>query len=110
MIEREKDHQKAIAYYQKAIDNGSYYLAYENIAKLLFTQNKIAEAKEFIEQSLKVLPNNPSLWFYLTYSEYKLGNMDQALQAAKNAFILSPSQQTYYTYSRLKDNLPLEEN
>lgn len=110
MIEREKDYEKAISYYQKAIDNGEYYLAYENIAKLLVLQNKPKEAKEFIEQSLKVLPNNSNLWLYLAYSEYKLGNKDQALQAAKNAFILSPSQQSYYVYNKLKENLPLEIN
>ncbi|MDO8638124.1 MAG: tetratricopeptide repeat protein [Candidatus Daviesbacteria bacterium] len=109
MVEKE-DYKKALSYYQKAIENGSYYLAYENVAKLLLAQNKITEAKEFSEQSLKVLPNNPNLWLSLAYSEYKLGNKDQALYAAKNAFLLSPSQQTYYIYSRLKDNLPLETN
>ncbi len=110
MIEREKDYKKALDYYQKAIDNGKYYLAYENIAKLIFIQNKPKEAKEFIEQSLKILPNNSNLWLILSYSEYKLGNKEKALQAAKNAFILLPSQQNYNIYTRLKDNLPLETN
>lgn len=110
MIEREKDYEKAINYYQKSIDNGKYYLAYENIAKLLFIQNKSKEAKEFIEQSLRILPNNSNLWLILSYSEYRLGNKEKALQAAKNAFILLPSKQNYNIYSRLKDNLPLEIN
>lgn len=110
MFEREKDYKKAFEYYQRSISNGSYYLAYENIAKLLFTQNKPKEAKEFIENSLKILPNNANLWLNLAYSEYKLGNKDQALQAAQNAFILSPSQQTSYIYTKLKNNLPLEAN
>lgn len=34
IYEREKNYQKAKEYYQKAIDNGQYYLAYENLLKL----------------------------------------------------------------------------
>jgi len=34
IYEREKNYQKATEYYQKAIDNGQYYLAYENLLKL----------------------------------------------------------------------------
>lgn len=110
IIEKEKDYEKAINYYQKSIDNGKYYLAYENIAKLLLAQKQYTETKNFTESSLKILPNNSNLWRTLAYAEYNLGNKAQALQAAKNAFILSPTQQSYYTYNNLSKNLPLETN
>lgn len=109
MVEKE-DYRKALSYYQKAINNGSYYLAYENIAKVLLIQKKFAETKEFTESSLKTLPNNSNLWESLAFAEYNLGNKEQALKAAENAFILSPTQQTYYLYNNLSKNLPLETN
>lgn len=109
VYEKKGDYKKAKEYYQKAINNGKYYLAYENVAKITFFQENDAKfAKEFIQQSLQLLPNNTNLWFILSLSEYKLGNKEEALKAAKNALILSPTEQNYYLYSRLSQNLPLE--
>lgn len=108
VYERKGDFIKAKQYYQKAIDNGNYYLAYENVAKILFFHEDTKLAKEFTSESLKSLPNNANLWFILSLAEYKLGNKEEALQAAKNSVLLSPSEQNYYVYSRLSQNLPLE--
>lgn len=108
MEERKGDYEKAGEYYKKAIDNGNYYLAYENYAGILLFHKDPKEAKEFIEESLKYLPYNSKLWFFLALSEYKLDNKQNALEAAKNAYQLSTNQQTYYIYSRLLQNQPLE--
>ncbi len=35
IYEREKNYKKAAEYYQKSVSNGQYYLAYENLAKIL---------------------------------------------------------------------------
>lgn len=59
--EQENDLDKALSYYKKAIDNGNYYLAYENYAKILIKQKKFDEAKEFIKDTLKYFPNNENL-------------------------------------------------
>lgn len=58
IYERYKDLPKAETYYKKAIDNGVYYLAYENYLNILIKQNKLQEAKEFAKQALQILPNN----------------------------------------------------
>lgn len=108
VAERKKEYSLAKNYYQKAIDNGQYYLAYENLANILFFQEDPQKAKEFTEESLKKLPQNAKLWLVLSMSEYKLNNKDVALQAARNSYLLSPSPQAYYLYSRLSENLPIE--
>lgn len=107
--ERNGDYKKAKEYYQKAVDNGNYYLAFENLASIyLFRDNNPLEAKKFTENSLRKLPLNAKLWFILAISEYQLGNSQQALEASRQAYTLSPAQETYYIYSRLSQNLPLE--
>lgn len=52
---------EALVLYKTAIDNGQYYLAYENYAKILVKQGKVKEARNFIEESLKLLPENQEL-------------------------------------------------
>lgn len=108
MFERKNDLSTAKIYYQKAIDNGQYYLAYENLAKIYLKTESPENAITFTEKSLRILPNNSTLWFVLAVSEYKLGNKDKALTAARNAYLLNQNQQNLYIYSRLSQNLPLD--
>lgn len=61
IAEREKNYSLARQYYQKAIDNGHYYLAYENMAKLLYFHFTKAEAKSFAREALRFLPYNQTL-------------------------------------------------
>lgn len=108
MLERKNDLTGAKKYYQKAVDNGQYYLAYENLAKIYLRTESPENTITFTEKSLIILPNNSTLWFVLAVSEYKLGNKDKALIAAKNAYLLNQNQQNSYIYSRLSQNLPLD--
>lgn len=55
------NYDRALGLYKKAIDNGQYYLAYENYARLLIRQEKYEEAKEFIVNTLKYFPENITL-------------------------------------------------
>lgn len=52
---------KASEHYLHAIENGNYYLAYGNYAKILIKQGKEKEALKFIKDSLKILPENTEL-------------------------------------------------
>jgi tetratricopeptide (TPR) repeat protein len=48
--------------YKKAIDNGNYYLAYENYAGILIKEGKTKEAEDFLENNaLKYFPENQNL-------------------------------------------------
>jgi hypothetical protein len=55
--QRQGDIARAEAAYFKSVQNGAYLLAYENYAGLLLTENKITEAREFLEQ--RALPRFP---------------------------------------------------
>lgn len=72
IIEREGDLETATLYYKKAIDNGHYYLAYENYALILIKQEKFKEAEEFIKNSLLYFPQNQRLIQYLQYIKQQI--------------------------------------
>jgi len=66
VYEQEKNYQKASEYYQKSIDNGQYYLAYENMAKILVLQEKVnpiagRKTDEFLRKALEMFPENNNL-------------------------------------------------
>ncbi|MCR4313429.1 MAG: tetratricopeptide repeat protein, partial [Candidatus Roizmanbacteria bacterium] len=72
IYEREKNYQKAAEYYKKAIDNGQYYLAYENLAKILVLhENDQKKTDEFLRKSLKLFPENQNLLLLNTYFQEK---------------------------------------
>lgn len=60
VYQREGSDDKAIEMYQKAIDNGHYHLAYENLALILAKRND-PRVKQVLEQGLTQLPNNETL-------------------------------------------------
>lgn len=60
-MEEEGELTKATEYYGRAISNGRYYLAYGNYARVLLKQQRWEEAKSFLENSLKLYPNNQEL-------------------------------------------------
>ena len=60
--EIEGKQKKAAQAYLKAINNGDYYLAYENYAGLLIKQKKYQQAKQFLEkQAIPRFPYNQKL-------------------------------------------------
>lgn len=59
--ERVGELEKAEDLYKRAIDNGNYYLAIENYARVLLLQEKKDDARIFLEEMLKYFPNNARL-------------------------------------------------
>jgi len=105
------DFKTAEEYYKNAIKNKTYYFpAYEDYGKLLlFHDNSNGNrAKEFLEGSVSLFPQNASLWLYMSIAYYKLGLNREALIAAKRAFDLQPNQNTRSVYYNLKNNIPLK--
>ena len=73
--EREKNYQKATEYYQKAIGNGQYYLAYENMAKILVLHgNDPKKAVEFLKKSLELFPKDEILQQLQVYYQQKISH------------------------------------
>ena len=108
IYERQSEFDRAIESYKKAVDNGVDSLAFENLANLLFLKKGSYESQEFVSNAVLKLPYNPRLWLLLALSEYDLGNKEAALIAAKNAYNLSPSDQTYYVYSTILQGKKLD--
>jgi len=107
--EREGRLDRAEAGYKKAVENGGYYLAYENLASLyLFKQKDFQKARNFSEDSLRFLPYNPKLWFILALAEYRLGEKERALRAARTAHRLHPTAHSLFLLSRLEQNQQFE--
>lgn len=66
--EKRGDSAKAEQYYKKAIENGVYYLAYENYARILVKQGKLPEARAFLEETgLRTFPQNPRMLYIYEY-------------------------------------------
>ncbi|MDR3605960.1 MAG: hypothetical protein P4M08_01110 [Oligoflexia bacterium] len=62
VYERFDDEGRAEKAYRRSIESGVYYLAYENLAKLLIRQHRYGEALDFLQtQALPIFPNNQSL-------------------------------------------------
>lgn len=62
IYEREKNIQKASQCYHKSINNGQYYLAYENLARILVLYGKNKNnTREFLKTALKTYPGDQKL-------------------------------------------------
>ena len=72
IYEREKNYQVAAEYYQKAINNGQYYLAYENLAKILVLHgNDQKKTEEFLQNTVRLFPRNQNLLLINAYFQEK---------------------------------------
>lgn len=107
--ERLGDTAKTEALYRTSIEKGNYYLAYENLAKLLFFQKKDhKEAQQAAAQGLRQFPTSVNLWLVYAIASYEVGEHNEAVSAARQLYALSPSGQTAEILSRITNNLPLE--
>ena len=107
--ERLGDTQKAEALYRTSMDRGSYYLAYENLAKLLlFKKEKPQEAKDVASRGLTAFRTSANLWLVYTVASYQTGNKNEAIAAARRLYALAPNDQTAAILSKITNNLPLE--
>ena len=61
VYQRKGDFEKAKQLYRLSITNGDYYLAYENLAVLIFNTEDRTKTIEFLNSALKKLPHNPKL-------------------------------------------------
>jgi len=68
--EREQNFSKAQECYERAIHNGQYVLAYENLAKILVLHGKDKQkAEAFLKKALEIFPDDTNLRQINGYSE-----------------------------------------
>ena len=66
-LEAAGDATGAAEAYKIAIENGRYYLAYENYARFLIVTNQLQEAQEFLNEATKQFPHNQTLQEFANY-------------------------------------------
>ena len=108
VYQNEKNYPKAKELYKKVLETSDYYLAHENLSSIYLAEEDYRQARDFTDNALKKLPNNSLLWLNLAIAEYKLGNKEKALEAAKNSYQLNPNPQTRYIYSQLSQDKELK--
>ncbi len=96
--------------YEKALSlNKNNVQVIENLSYLLLFYYDLQAAKQTLEKAVKEYPARPKLWYFLSLTNYKLENKDEALENIKRAYQLNPSDkdivQIYYL---LQNNLPIE--
>ena len=104
--ERAGQLDQALNYYQKSIDNGQYYLAYQNKARILLQQDPAA-ATSFIESSLSLFPQNLSLWQYYVAALVAQQEWEKARAVAERLYRGAPSVETADLYRYVQENTPL---
>ncbi len=97
---------KAESSFRKAIENtNTFYLPYENLAELLLNFADPNSAIDFIHQTSNKMPLDSLLWYDLALSYYKVGNYQQAIEAAEQAYLLNPKdEQSSKLYQALLSN------
>ncbi|KKP61651.1 MAG: hypothetical protein UR59_C0003G0007 [Candidatus Woesebacteria bacterium GW2011_GWA1_34_41] len=90
--QNKNDLEKAEGYYLKSIENGNYYLAFENYALVLLKQKKYTKAKEFLNTNIKYFPQNTNMIQLLALSYYFTGDTDTAIKVVQYLIDNSPTE------------------
>ena len=67
-----------------------YWAAYNALGNLLIELNKPDEAEEFLRQSLKIKPEQASIYHNLGVALQSLGRIDEAAAAFRKALKINP--------------------
>lgn len=95
---------------KKAIGFDDFYLAYENLAGMMFIYDEPLKAKEFINGALAKYPYSARIWLALALVENKLGDHEAALTAAEKSYSLGQDDLNTYVYTQLMNNKPVDVN
>lgn len=98
-----KQFDKAKSTFEQAMKYDESVITYENYALLLFLNNDIKKTEEFATAGIQKFPQSYKLWTYLAMSAYGLGNDEEALKAAQNAYSLKPDSTRKYIMDAIKN-------
>ena len=103
----QNDRSNAQRAFEKTLSYNDFGYGSEELALILVYEKNPKEARAIAQKYLKRMPNSAQLWYALALADYKLGLKEEAISAAKNAYILEPTPITYKVYYRLSKNLPI---
>lgn len=102
--ERRGDFARAEELYKTSVANGNYYLAWENLGMILIREKKYNEAVTTLEQTLRLLPQNPRLVLALSLAYYQTGQKDKALATVSRLVALEPTVQNTMLLQKMRNN------
>lgn len=108
VYEKEGNLDRAKLFYSLAIQNGQYYLAYENLGALKLKTEKPEEAIKFLKNALLYLPYNEQLNRFAAISYYRINATDSAKIYAQRAYKLAPTNYNYNLIQKIMNGQPLE--
>ena len=103
-----KNISEAKKWFYRSNSLGDYYLAYQNQARLLLSNDKVQIAQQYIEKAHQKFPQSDVFLYLLAIAKYKKGDTAGALDAAEKAYAISPSKQNTYVLSQLQRQLPIK--
>lgn len=106
----QRDYYNAIKYYEETVNNNNWGYGADMLATLLVYHKTPEQAEQVASENLKKQPNNGQLWYALSLAEYKLGNKEEALIDAQNAYSLAPNNLTGSVLNALQNNIPIKFN
>lgn len=104
------DKKQAIIWFEKAIEKGDNFLAYNNLIQLYLKEGSYKNAKKVLQVATKKFPKSDMFWYLLALSSYKMGDTVAALKAAEQAVLLKDIPQYQYVYRKLQLGLPIQFN
>lgn len=115
LYEQSQNYSKAIYYYETSIQHvGKTYGEdevktndYDGIARILTFHEKAGIARNFLENALKIYPNDGSYWAFLAIVDYTTGDQKQAIYAAAKAKVFLNNPSANLLYYRISHKIPL---
>ena len=86
--QKQQDFVGARVAYTKALKLVPLRVVYENLAIVNLTDGESTGNIKFLEEALKIYPNNNRLWNYMAIEQAAVGNQEQAKIAILNAYRL----------------------
>ncbi|HWY79679.1 MAG TPA: glycosyltransferase family 39 protein [Candidatus Sulfotelmatobacter sp.] len=103
-LDNKPDAERAFA---KTVSLNAFGYGSDELALVLVYEKKPQEAKAIVQKYLRTAPDNAQLWYAQALADYKLGEKQEAVTSAKNAYLLEPSPITYKVYYRLSKGLSI---
>lgn len=89
--ERDKHHQQALVLIDKALAYGGSASVYEERARSLLSMQRLPEAFADINRSIHLNPGNHETYHRRSVINYRMGNIDKAVEDAMTAWKLAPN-------------------
>lgn len=93
--------------FEKTLSLNDYGYGSQELALVYAYENKPKQAIKIVQTYLKITPKAAELWYAFALANYEQGRENEAITAAKEAYLLEPVPLTYKVYYRLERHQPL---